>query len=125
MNDDINTATHDAIERMTRQGRDTRAETEELAKRLGLNPRYVESVTYIQDGNDRRVSVEMRNFELTLDPRFDIDDDRHCLPHVGVDMSKETRDYCRCSAQATSDDENGIPVWHICAACAVTIEYDE
>lgn len=116
---------NDNIERMARQNRETRAETEKLALRLGLNPRYVESVTYVQDGNDRRVSVEMRNFELMLDPRFDIDDDRHCLPHVGVDMCKETCDDCRCSAVGASDDEHGIPVWHICAYCAVTFEDDE
>lgn len=119
---EIDYTTARAATMLAKMNRDTRAKTEELARRLGLNPEYVEHIQYVTDPHDLaapEVRVFMRSFTLTLEPEFDIDDDRHILPDVARDMACTSHRACHCDRDVVTD------VWHTCAACAVRIGGDE
>ena len=113
-----------AARMLAKMNRDTRAKTEELARRLKLNPEYVAHIEYVADPHNLaapQVRVFMRSFTLALEREFDIDDDRHMLPDVAKDIvqcARRTQRTCYCTKYLSHEG------WYRCAACAVTTEDD-
>lgn len=100
--------------------------TIELAKRLGLNPEYVESATYVpgdpEDGAQPHISVTMHNFVVHLPKDFDLDDEDHQLPDMSLDLAKATAGACLCYSQVTDHSYSDTVREYQCGNCSVEIE---
>lgn len=100
--------------------------TEALAKRLGLNPEYVESAIYVpgdpEEGTQPHVSVTMHNFVVHLPRDFDLDDEDHQFPDMSLDLAKATAGLCSCYTKVGIHGYTETAVEQRCGYCAVEIE---